>query len=240
MTKDLIEMCDVFKYLCDDIKVGNFIMSNNKIMQLLRYIASHQELREFVSRCNEIEDYTIEYNEATNSTLANIFKLPKNKIKIVTLVTGLLYEFDRGTVDIISFLKNFYPAENINDSFNLFCDYVIAPYADAFVSALDEKIEKVEVIDDIETNNLTDSMKEQINPFLLSVTERVLVDRSISENKRKEFLSILEGMYYLIEIGNTTLLKPMWIGLKNTFGNTRNYNSEIAGMESILKVFSIL
>lgn len=237
------EIYQGFKTCCERIKAGRFIMSNNRITQLLRYIASYPEIVDFVSECNKMFDYKQEYITATGY-LGNgkIFKMPENHYKIVVLVTGLLYEIDRQSKDVLQFLKEFFDKGDVDKSFGAFCNEVVEPYCRAFEDmvfnkpmSLDDREE-----DENKSKQLSDSITEQLLPYMVSLSSIVVGDENISDGKRTDLLDMLEGMCYAIEKGNAKLLKYMWVGLKNTYGQYRMANSLLGGVKAVLTTFGVI
>lgn len=224
-----------------DIKDGRFIMSSNNISQLLRYIASNKALIEYIEESNSVVDYNFEYNKAIIQVgTSKVFKLPQNNRKIVALVTGILYDFDRKTKNILLFLKEYFTANDIDVSFSMFCDSVIMPYIDAFADLVNNKQIVFEDADEEQSLELSQTVREQLVPFIINLSELVVADMGLNESKRKEYLDILEGLCYIIEDCNTKILKAMWIGLKNTMQNFKLGSSAIKGIENILTTYSLL
>ena len=123
---------------CTRVKEGKYIMSGNTIASLLRYISSQPVLMSRLEKCNYGFMYSSELETAMSG---GIFKLPLGSRKVVALITGLLFELDRGTINFHNFIKKYYRASGVDTSFDMFVNSVIMPYLMAFKNVLaDERI----------------------------------------------------------------------------------------------------
>ena len=121
---------------CNKIKEGKYLMSTGTITSLLRYITAQPALMGCLEKCNYGFRYSAELEAAMSG---GIFKLPLGSKKVVALVTGLLFDMIRGTVNFHNFIKKYYRAATVDMSFDLFVGSVIMPYLMAFRNVLDGK-----------------------------------------------------------------------------------------------------
>lgn len=220
---------------CQDFKSSRFIMSDITLMQLLKYIVSYRELSDIVVESRRIADYNEEFAKATAAEIPKLFKLPSDDRRLIVLVTGLLYEFDRETINMNTFIREYFSNLSIDSGFDAFCDNVLREYTEAFRTLLFKPQSAHYEDEESEADNrLSDKVVETLTPMLVQITENVIADRSLSDKKRTELIDVLEGLYYILEDGNGKLLKAMWTGVKNTFIGTKNYNSTLNAIDEIL------
>lgn len=230
---------------CRDLIDGRFIMSSKNIGNLLKSVVANQESYGYLYKCNEVYSYK---NELKLALQHSNFVLPINKGKIVVLVTGLLRQFllyesgDKDGFDFYLFLRKYYPAIDIDKSFSLFIDGVISPYAKAFKGMVDD--EGV-YIDEIEESNelgeeLSISVKEQLYPCISKLSDQISSANGINPTLKKEYLTMLDGLNYVLELGNTKLLKVVYIGLKHTMSSYRDGEAHMKFIEDTLTAYRML
>lgn len=234
---------------CRDLRDGKFIMSSANIERLLQCIVSSQDAYSYVLKCNELYKYGNELNIAVQP---NGFVMPINKCRIIVLVTGLLRQFllferktgsnsDEG-IDFYMFLRKYYPSIDVDKSFSLFVDNVIFPYAKAFKGMFEDISE--EESDSENTGEwvekLSTSVKEQLYPCITNLNDKIVTANDIPMNKKKEYLLMIEGFNHVLEVGNTKMLKVMYIGLKNTLQDYRDVESHLKFIEETLISFKMI
>ena len=163
---------------CKRIKEGKYIMSGNTIAALLRYITSQPALMACLERCNYGFRYGTELEKAMTG---GIFKLPLGSRKVVALVTGLLFELDRGSINFHNFIKQYYRAADVDASFDMFAGSVIMPYLMAFKNALSGEGEEVSAGLDGDDKPVSSGVKEQLMPVILQFTEEIAADEIAKE-----------------------------------------------------------
>ena len=177
---------------CNKMKEGKYLMSTGTMTSLLRYITSQPALMNCLERCN----YGFRYaTELETATAGNIFKLPLGSKKVVALVTGLLFEMVRGTINFHNFIKKYYRAATVDMSFDLFVGSVVMPYLMAFRNVLEGTAEEDSADDDDDTA-VGAGVKEQLLPLIMQFTESVAADNSITDEAREDFYVMLRrGIY---------------------------------------------
>ena len=169
------------------------------------------------------------------------FVLPTEPYKVICLVTGLLYNVDRENIDFLAFLKvSFSQIAQPMDQFKQFCDYVMVGYYNAFGNLLFEDNTIVNVEVESKDASLPSTLLDQLSPFILAVSEQILIDKTISEAKRAESLAVLDGLCFALEKGNSVFIKAMCIGLKYTIAGSKQHNSHVKGIETVLVDFGVL
>lgn len=222
---------------CNDLAKGRFIMAGNAIKGLLRYLASNPSLMGYVAKCNTGVDYKQEFQAAV---VGNSFKLPPSSRGVVALVTGLLYEFDRGTQSLHKFLKTFFRSDDIDQSFRMFCNSVITAYVLAFKNVLDDKEEEKTARFGEGDFVVQDIVKENVVPYITSLTELVASDERLSDETRDDYITMLEGLYYAFEIASAKMVKVVWLGLRSVMEGYRNAYSYLDGMQALMQAYALI
>ena len=228
---------------CRSLRDGKFIRSIENINRLLQTIIKNEESFEYLKKCNEMYGYGNVLNSAVEEKK---FVMPINNHKVIVLVTGLLRQFliyeshqtssSIEGLDFYRFLTRYYPSIDIDKSFALFVDAVIFPYSKAFKGMIEEEDGvELDVDKDVEwMDKLNDNVKEQLYPFITTLSEHILADNGIIEKQKREYLIMIEGFNYVLELGNTKLINVVFIGLKNTLQGYKNGASYLKDIEDIL------
>ncbi|MEG1509557.1 MAG: hypothetical protein RR454_03770 [Clostridia bacterium] len=234
-----IELYQYFVKLCNNIVNGKYLLSGDRISQLLQFIASSKEMTDYVAFCNKGVNYKTELAQAMADD--KIFKLPISNKKIVALVTGLLFDFDRGNIHINTFMNEYFSADDHNEAFTAMCYAVIVPYYKAFKDMLLEETPFEEKVEDKEKVKMLDEVvKEQLMPYVTSLAKIVAEDLKLDEVKKQEYLQIIEGMEYVINNNDVKLIKAMFIGLKNVLNTYKPSFSNLKAMVLIFKNYSLI
>lgn len=232
-----VEIYEMFLKKCDNICCSKYLMSSNAINSLLQFMPKFSCVMEFVSKCNQGENYK---QLVSQSGEGNVFKMPKSKKKIVALVTGLLFDIDQMNIDINSFLIRYFYSADDEFGYQAFCKVIVRPYAEAFGMML-ENFEEEDDIEKLE-NNLPIADKkisEQVFPLVNSLKDCVLADSKLANNKRNDCLTMLEGLEYAFELGSAKMINVVFVGLKSVFAGYKNGNSFMLTIEELLKLYSI-
>lgn len=223
---------------------SRLILVDRVIASFLQTLAQDAELMGVLESCSSTTGYAAEYKKAVSKDgIGSYFLLPKGAKQIVTLVTGLLYEFDNKTLSIIDFVTKFFPADSAHGSYTDFCNRLITPYAEAFRGRL---LGEPEAISDTlaETPSappaFPDKAKEDCEYWLGALLDVVTGDNNTSEEKRREFVTIIKGMLYVLNSRNPLLIKLLWIGLKNTLGVYKPGKRELGEIKSLLFTYGVL
>ena len=222
---------------CKRIKEGKYIMSGNTIAALLRYITSQPALMACLERCNYGFRYGTELEKAMTG---GIFKLPLGSRKVVALVTGLLFELDRGSINFHNFIKQYYRAADVDASFDMFAGSVIMPYLMAFKNALSGEGEEVSAGLDGDDKPVSSGVKEQLMPVILQFTEEIAADNALTDEAREDFYAMLEGLYYSLELSRAKMVKAVFLGLQAVMRDYRHGAPYIRTIKNVRKQFAIV
>ena len=223
---------------------SRLILVERVIAGFLQGLTESRELLAVLEDCAKGASYPAEYKKAVSRDgVGSYLLLPQGTKQIVSLVTGLLYEFDAGTLSIVDFVTKFFASESSHASYEMFCERVITPYFDAFTRRLEGEPEAVSETLAEKTQAPTsfpDKAKEDCDHWLKALLDAVTGDNGTPEDKRREYAEMIKGLLYVLEGRNPMLIKLLWIGLKNTLGNYRPGRRELAEIKTILTVYGVL
>ncbi len=231
------ELIKSFQGLYRELEGSNFIMSNEIITKILKFITTNEPLFFVYKHANQNFDFDSIFNE---SMVTGRLKLPDDEYKVIVFVTKLLLDIDRGKIDYFNFLKNTFPRIDLNDSYYDFCKSIIYPYVKAFEKLL-SVADRVVAIENVEqVKSLPRQLVEMLQSNIVSIYEQLAEDRALSELARQEITVILEGLNLSVETGNVVLIKSLWLGLKYALVANKAYTSQVKAFENELKNYSII
>ncbi len=121
---------------CDELITGKFILADTKIGELLRSVATSEDLTRLFAAVTEGFDYPaakqtyLKAPDSTKRTRGEAY-LPSDKRELLAFVFCLLVEFDSGAVKLNDFLlRYFYEDGSYTASYALFVTRVIRPFRD--------------------------------------------------------------------------------------------------------------
>lgn len=234
-SKVVTQSYTIFIERCRGMVNSKFVMSSNSISNILQLIASVPCLTNYVQICSQNFDFNKEYNKATASL---DFILPSENKKIVAFVTNLLFMFDQKKLDLTKFIKTYYSTNDFELSYKTFCDKVINPYMIAFKDILLE--EDKAAPDYLDNTNVTEFAKNQCMGVITSLISIVSQDNNLSDEKKSDFLTMLEGFFYSFEISRAQMIKVVWIGLKNIMSSYRPAQSYLMSIEKVLQDYAVI
>ncbi|MFA5449536.1 MAG: hypothetical protein WC292_03755 [Clostridia bacterium] len=240
---DTVKTLKKFNAAIDAFFSSRLIIVEGTIRSYLELVADESELLRIISESAKNNAYALEYKKAVSRDgVGGFLTIPSNRRQLITLVTGLLYEFDAKTLSVIDFVTRFFPAETSHESYRLFCEKVIMPYADAFRYMLEgEPRELSEAIaEELAIIPYPDKAKEDTDFWLYSLLDIVVGDNSSTEENRREYVAMIKGLLYVSETRNPMLIKTVWIGLKNTLGFRKPFMRELKEIEMILKSYGVI
>ena len=231
------ELIKSFKMLYIELERSNFIMSSDIITKILKFVTTNEPLFFAVRHASQNFDFDSIFNE---SMAGGRLKMPEDDYKIIVLVTKILFDIDRGNIDYLNFLNNIFPRVNISDSFIDFFFFFFLPYVQAFERLLSQKDRVVDAEFNVQTKSLPRELVDLLNNNIISISDQIVGDKTLSDEIRREIYVILEGLCFAVESGNTMLIKSLWLGLKYALLANRAYTSQVKAFENELKNYSII
>ena len=208
----------------DDLQNAGLIMADKKIKAVLKCLAYYDEFRTVLAYCSDGFDYAAEKRKALQKAGDyHVLRLPKNAKTLVPLVAGLLVEFDDGTEDFISFCATYYPAADRQGSMTACCADIVkedAPLAPRTVEFAQDGLQKQ-------------------TEYLLVAMVRAVDDGSLSEEDRKDLLTMLEGYSAALDTRDTLMIKAVWLGVKRALASLKMCAKEIAAMDELLRLYLV-
>ena len=220
---------------CNVMLKSKFIMSNNCISSILKAVAAVPCLTNYLVKCSQDFSFNKTFADATKTSK---FILPDDSKTVVAFVSELLYKFDRKEMDLTKFIKVYYPETNFEGSYRAFCEDVISAYLLAFSTILNE-----ENLDDAQKDinaSILDAARSQVTQYILALTEQVTNDDSLKEEKRQDYIVMLNGLYYAFEKENAKMIKVVWIGLKSVMSSYKQGASYMLAIQKILETYAIM
>ncbi len=221
---------------------SNFIITQKPITDLLKCLVFSDKLHAFVSDCVKGVNYQEEFEKAVTETeYGPSFSLPPSNKRIIALVTCLLSDFDSGKRTLTGFLREFYPTNDNNQKYKMFCDGVLVPYLNAFRQSFLYDIDSTDSSFDGErTVLITEGALEQAAAVLSSLRTVFQGDNKLSQKKREDLFILTDGLYYSLEKGDPRLIKAIWTGLKLALAGNKKAERKFSDVTEFLALYALL
>ena len=236
---------DAFRLFDEAVKAlidSNFIITQKPITDLLRCLIFSDKLHAFVSDCVKGVNYEEEFEKAVTETeYGYSFSLPQSNKRIIALVTGLLSDFDNGKRSLTGFLREFYPSNDNNQKYKMFCESVLLPYHAAFRQSFLYDIDSAEGSLDAERSPaITEGVLEQAAAVLSSLRTVFQGDNKLSSKKREDLFLLTDGLYYSLEKGDPRIIKAVWTGLKIALAGNKKAERKFSDVTEFLALYALL
>lgn len=219
---------------CDDVASSSYLLSGRAIKNLLKFIASTPCLTNYISKCNS----SIKLNETYNSIFGETsLNLPRGNMAVVSVVTKLLFDIDMDNIDMDKFLSVYYKYDDYSARYSHFCNTVLVAYAKAFGDVVTYKERVIEAEEEDKVDNI---IKDEISPYILKMTHIVESDSLISDSKKDEIISLLDGLYYSFDTQRAKLVRAMWIGLLSVADKYKPLQSYMREVKKILDNYALI
>lgn len=223
----------------DDLQNAGLIMADKKIKAVLKCLAYYDEFRTVLAYCSDGFDYAAEKRKALQKAGDyHVLRLPKNAKTLVPLVAGLLVEFDDGTEDFISFCATYYPAADRQGSMTACCADMLERFKLDIVSLVVEGVKEDAPLAPRTVEFAQDGLQKQTE-YLLVAMVRAVDDGSLSEEDRKDLLTMLEGYSAALDTRDTLMIKAVWLGVKRVLASLKMCAKEIAAMDELLRLYLV-
>lgn len=223
----------------DDLQNAGLIMADKKIKAVLKCLAYYDEFRTVLAYCSDGFDYAAEKRKALQKAGDyHVLRLPKNAKTLVPLVAGLLVEFDDGAEDFISFCATYYPAADRQGSMTACCADMLERFKLDIVSLVVEGVKEDAPLAPRTVEFAQDGLQKQTE-YLLVAMVRAVDDGSLSEEDRKDLLTMLEGYSAALDTRDTLMIKAVWLGVKRALASLKMCAKEIAAMDELLRLYLV-
>lgn len=232
------ELIKSLKQLYMEMEKSNFIMSVDIITKFLKFVTTNESTFFIYKHASQNFDFESIFEEAMSS---GRLRIPQEDYKVIVLVTRLLFDIDRGKIEFLTFLKNTFPNDKIQESYSSFCFNMIYPYVQAFERLLSQADKVVlDAAKNVQTKKMSRQLVDLLQGNIISIYEQLANDRTLQEGRRQELSAILEGLDVAVDSGNSLLIKSLWIGLKYALIANKAYTSQVKAMENELKNYGII
>lgn len=223
--------------IIDELQSVNLILADKKVKELLKCLAFYPEFRSVLAYVNKGFDYQTEKRKAMQKVGEhNVLRLPKGDKQFVALIAGMLVEMDAGTMDLLSFTRNFFPATTGQESLDLFTTKVLEPFKFSIVNMAVNGIKEEQVLVERTVDFAPSGLSEQVKNLLVAVVKGVNEGVSSSEN-RGELMLMLEGFAAALDSRDVLMIKALWIGLKRYLASVKICQREVEKTEELLKMY---
>ncbi len=223
----------IFLNYCDEVANSSYLLSGRAIQNLLKFVASTPCLTNYLAKCNS----SIKLNETYNSIFGEAtLNLPQDNMA-VSVVTKLLFDIDRNNIDMDKFLSAYYKYDDYSARYSHFCNTVLVTYAKAFGDVVSYKEKVVEAEEEKKVDNV---VKEEVSPYITKMSHIVEGDSLISDAKKDEIITLLDGLYYSFDTQRVKIVKAMWIGLLAVADKYKPLQSYIKEVKKILQTYALI
>ncbi len=224
----------IFLNYCDEVANSSYLLSGRAIQNLLKFVASTPCLTNYLAKCNS----SIKLNETYNSIFGEAtLNLPQDNMAVVSVVTKLLFDIDRNNIDMDKFLSAYYKYDDYSARYSHFCNTVLVTYAKAFGDVVSYKEKVVEAEEEKKVDNV---VKEEVSPYITKMSHIVEGDSLISDAKKDEIITLLDGLYYSFDTQRVKIVKAMWIGLLAVADKYKPLQSYIKEVKKILQTYALI
>ena len=113
-------------------------------------------------------------------------------------------------------------------------------YLDLLFASRADESEDAAAEDAPDDNAVSEGVKEQLLPVIMQFTEAVAADNAITDDAREDFFTMLEGLYYSLELSRAKMVKAMFLGLTGVMRDYKNGAHFIRAIASVLKQYAII
>lgn len=223
----------------DEMQNSTLIFVDKKLKSVLKCLAYYDEFRTVLAYCNQGFDYQTEKRKSLVKIGDNsVLRLPKNPKALVALVANLLLEFDSGSMDIVSFAGDFFPAVNKQDSYSECFVSLIEPFKLALVGLVVEGIEEDVPVVERTVEFASDGLQQHTEYLLVNMVNAVR-EAKLDEEIRAEFLLMLEGFAAALDTRDTLMIKSIWLGLKRALAAQKLCARETEKVDEALRLYIV-
>ena len=223
--------------ITDELQTVNLILADKKVKELLKCLAFYPEFRRVLGIVNQNFDYQAEKRKALQRVGEfNVLRLPKGEKQLVALVSNMLVEMDAGTMDLLSFSRNYYPATTGAESLEQFVTAVIEPFKFALVNMVVNGIKEEQVLVERTIDFAPSGMGEEVKNILVAIVKAVN-ETQASPIVRNELLLMLEGFAASLDNRDVLMIKAIWTGLKKYLATAKICAREIEKTDELLALY---
>ncbi len=186
-----------------------YAFAESKISELLRTVATHDELYEIFRAACSGYNAAAEFNRSITK-VGGRSKLnpPQSQVKFIAYVFCLLLDVDTGKIALKDFLDEYFYHTNADEQYALFCASLIVPFRDITEYVFHNGTDGYD--EDADTA-ATQSVKDALQELAQAVNAS-----NLKPDKKQEIFILTRAIETALTPTRMDLVKPMFIGLKNT------------------------
>lgn len=233
-----------FREICESIGKTPHGLTEAVLDELLDYIEDNPILINVVKDATKDFNYYKIIKEAEYGYDNNFYlKMPEEDGAKIALTVGVLHDFREGVSNITNFVSKFYKDKNIEQSHKKFYEGAIIPFCRAFINMLTEENETegeklIETVNHIEC--FPKSAKSEIKFWIREVIEIIAIDKSLSQEDRQDYATLLEGFDYVLERDDMVLLELLWTANKRVLKSYKKGKMPLREIDNIVKRYKII
>ena len=225
----------------DDLKKCSLLVVDKKIKRLLRCIAYYDDIKNTVRECSEATSYVALKKKAMHEVQGrNIFSLPVGDNECVVFTLNLLVEFDNNTIDLLQFLKIYFPAENEQKSFRKFYEEVLIPFSNKLCRVIVEGVTKPVEQDSREIDFVNEGIRQQLAYYVDKLTQNLRETTRLGKVSRNEYTRMMEGFTIAMETRDTKLIKAMWTAIRRCLAYDGLFEKLVGQIDEVLKLYMVI
>lgn len=209
---DTEEDVKAFVTACDSMCDAKFLLSERKISDLMRTIATYPRIYDIFRTALKGYNRQAEFLKS-QTKVGGRSKLvpPQNQTKLIAYVFCLLLEIDSDKRVLRDFLDEYFYHTNPNEEFALFCSALIVPFRDVteyvYYNGAESYLE-----DDAVDITLREAVKQLLQEMNSLVGESVV----ISMDTKQDLFLLARSIESALTPNRIDLVKPLLTGYKNT------------------------
>ena len=223
----------------DDMQNTNIIYADIKLSRVLKCLAFYKEFRGVLAYCNQAFDYEAEKTRSlTKVGDTQVLRLPKVPKALVAFVANLLLEFDKGSMDVVKFSCTYFPDISKQESYRTFFERVIVPFKLSLVEFVVNGIAEEPAVVERTVDFAPSGLAQQTEYLIVNMYETVR-SANMEEEKRADFLVMIEGFAAALDSRDALMIKAVWIGLKGALDSSRLCKKEISEIDETLRLYLV-
>ena len=246
---------------CDEMISGKFIISDIKISNLLKSIATCEELYNLFAKSLVNFNYKQEFRNAIRTEVCDggFFVLPEDNSRLLPLVFCILLDMDNQKFSLQSFINEyFYHKEGYNYSYASFAHNFLVPFKNAVQEVLnadengnianettEEKYETLRGIGKMEEQiQVNDTNKILYANLVVAVNDlysAVLKNDKIKADQKNEVFIITNAIKEALKIENIKIVNALVIPLEYILGKDKRVKIQYDNVKMcLIKIFNAL
>lgn len=222
-----------------DMENTNIIYADGKLEKVLQCLAFYPEFKKTLSFCNRGFDYASEKAKAiTVSGDRPVVRLPKHPKTLVAFVANLLLEFDRGTLDLMKFVIDYFPDTSKQGSYLTFFERVMTPFKHAVVDFAVNGVADEPVAVEREVDFAHEGLSQQTEYLIVNMYNTVR-ECGLDVTESEKFCVMIEGFAAALDARDSLMIRAIWLGLKSALDSAKLCKKECEQMDEAIRLYLV-